>query len=101
KLADETSWRRAIDRSAAGLLQTWLLRRKADGLEILREGKLQHAIKGKVCSFTMTPDGKALVVGGADGSLALYQALTAIKLRDFVGHTGDVSAVTVSRGGEW
>jgi len=46
--------------------------------------------------YTLTRDGRQLVSGGGNGVLALYETQTGAKLRDFIGHTGDVWAVAVS-----
>ena len=51
-------------------------------------------------SYTLTPDNRHIVSGGANGFLTLYKTQTGQKVHDFVGHTGDVWAVAVSPDGQ-
>jgi len=51
-------------------------------------------------SYTFTPDGKAIVSGGGNGVLLAYD-LDGNKLGEFVGHTGEVMAVTTSPDGRY
>jgi WD40 repeat protein len=50
-------------------------------------------------SLTLTPDGKLVISGGGSGILASYSTQTGQKQNEFIGHTGDVWAVAVSRDG--
>lgn len=47
-------------------------------------------------SYGLAPDGRTLVSGGANGTLAAYDTRNCMKTRDFVGHTGDVLALALS-----
>ena len=47
-------------------------------------------------SYTFTPDGQTIISGGANGFIHAYD-LKGKKLGDFIGHEGDVWAVTPSR----
>jgi WD40 repeat protein len=71
-------------------------------LQIVSKGKVERRITRDATSgyahhcYTLTRDGRQLVSGGESGVLALYETQTGDKLRDFIGHTGDVWAVAVS-----
>jgi WD40 repeat protein len=47
-------------------------------------------------SLTLTPDGRAVISGGANGRLASYDPRTGEKVHDFIGHRGEVWGVAVS-----
>ena len=47
-------------------------------------------------SYTLTPNNKYIISGGSNGVLTLYNTKTGDKIRDFIGHTGDVWAVATS-----
>ena len=76
-------------------------------LEVWENGRRLHQITRDVTtgfdhrSFTLTPDAAIVISGGANGALTAYAARTGAKVRDFVGHTGDVLAVAVSPNGQW
>ena len=53
---------------------------------------------GRILDFIATPDGKVVV--GSDFSLKLYSSSGAL-LKEFLGHTGGVRAVAVSRDGRY
>ncbi len=71
-------------------------------LRIVRQGRVVHEIERDRTSghdhrsFTFSHDGRDVISGGAGGFLAVYNRATGEKLRDLVGHTGDVWAVAVS-----
>ena len=50
-------------------------------------------------SATLTPDGATVISGGSGGALSAYDVATGVKRREFVGHSGDVFAVSVSPDG--
>ena len=52
-------------------------------------------------SYTLTPDNRTVVSGGANGFLTLYNTQTGKKIRDLIGHTGDVWAVSASPDGRF
>jgi WD40 repeat protein len=52
-------------------------------------------------SFTLNNDASVVISGGANGTLTSYATRSGSKLRDFVGHTGDVLAVAISPNGQW
>ena len=51
-------------------------------------------------SYSFTPDGEAIVSGGANGTLTAYDRAGS-KLGEFVGHEGDVMAVAASPDGRF
>lgn len=53
---------------------------------------------GRILDFVVTPEGKVVV--GSDFSLKLYSSSGAL-LKEFIGHTGGVRAVAVSRDGRY
>ena len=75
-------------------------------LEIWENGRLARGITRDVTSgfdhrsYTLTPDGRTAVSGGSNGTLTAYDARSGAKLRDFVGHVGDVLALAVSPNGQ-
>lgn len=75
---------------------------EAPNLQIVRNGKIERTITRNTTSgdahdsYTLTGDGRWIVSGGHYGVLTLYETQTGARLRDFVGHTGDVFAVAVA-----
>jgi WD40 repeat protein len=51
-------------------------------------------------SYTFTPNGQTIISGGGNGFLTAYQP-NGSKIGNYVGHTGDVSAVAVSADGRF
>ena len=51
-------------------------------------------------SFSFTPDGSRLLVGGAKGRVVIYDAADARPVGELVGHSGVIGAVAVSPDGE-
>ncbi|MBW2708813.1 MAG: WD40 repeat domain-containing protein [Deltaproteobacteria bacterium] len=52
-------------------------------------------------SYTLTPDNRTVAGGGGNGNLTLYNTQTGKKIRDLIGHTGDVWAVAASPDGRF
>ncbi len=52
-------------------------------------------------SYTLTPDNRTVVSGGGNGVLTLYNTQTGKKIRDLIGHTGDVWSVAASPDGRF
>lgn len=50
-------------------------------------------------AFGLTPNGEVVVSGGDSGTLSTFSTTTGGKLRDFIGHTGDVLALAISPDG--
>ena len=75
-------------------------------LEILENGRLVRGVTRDVTSgfdhrcFTLTPDGSTVLSGGSNGTLTAYDARSGAKVRDFVGHVGDVLSLAVSPTGQ-
>jgi WD40 repeat protein/uncharacterized caspase-like protein len=75
-------------------------------LDILQDGAAEASIeRGSTDGFQhraygFTPDGQTIISGGDGGYLAAYR-LDATKIGDFVGHVGDVWAVTPSPDGKY
>ena len=46
--------------------------------------------------ITLTHDGNMVISGGGNGALASYDTTTGKKIRDFIGHSGEVWSVSVS-----
>lgn len=75
-------------------------------LEVRRNGETEAKIVRenndgyRHTSYTFTPEGDAVVSGGAGGTLSIYD-LSGGKIGDFVGHEGEVWAVTASRDGRY
>ena len=73
-------------------------------LDVMRDGKVQASIERgatdgyRHTAYTFTPDGQSLISGGDDGALTAYD-LKGKALGRFVGHEGDVRAVTPSADG--
>jgi WD40 repeat protein len=71
-------------------------------LKITRDRRVYKTIRRDAASgyahhcYTFTRDGRYLVSGGGNGFLTLYETETGRKVRDFVGHTGDVWAIAVA-----
>nr|VFK56441.1 MAG: WD40 repeat [Candidatus Kentron sp. TC] len=76
-------------------------------LEILVGDEARHPIERGPSdgsdhrSLTLTPDGTTLISGGSWGVLASYDVASGEKLKEFIGHTGDVWAVAPSPDGRW
>lgn len=76
------------------------------GLEIRKDGKAQATIERgpsngeRHSAFTFTPDGKALITGGSWGVLQAY-TLDGKLIGDYIGHEGDIWAVTPSPDGKY
>ena len=74
-------------------------------LQIVKGGEVLHEIERDSTSgfrhkcFTFSPDGRTVASGGGNGFLTLYDRATGKKLRDLVGHTGDVWSVAPSPDG--
>jgi len=75
-----------LDIEDAGEYQASIERGSTDGFE--------HT------AYTFTPDGKTIISGGANGVLLAYD-LNGKRVGEFVGHTGDVWAVTTSADGRY
>ena len=77
-----------------------------DLLDVVQDGKVVATIKRGEKegyahnTYSLTPDGKAVISGGGHGFLTAYD-LKGRKLGEFVGHTSDVWAVAVSPDGRW
>jgi WD40 repeat protein len=75
-------------------------------LQILKKDKVLHKITLGATdgywhrSLTLTPDGTKVISGGGWGFLTSYDTKTGTKLRQFIGHNGDVWAVAVSSDGK-
>jgi len=75
-------------------------------LEIRKDGKVEQRITLDRTngfahnSYSFTPDGQAVVSGGANGSLIVYD-LKGQRLGNFVGHEGDMWAATPSPDGRY
>ncbi|MBI1764504.1 MAG: WD40 repeat domain-containing protein, partial [Acidobacteria bacterium] len=97
---DETAFTRANVSTGSYSLKT--INDSDPNLQILRNGKVERTISRNSSSgfvhhcFSFTRDGQQVVSGAASGFLTLYEMQTGKKLREFVGHTGDVRAVAVS-----
>jgi WD40 repeat protein len=97
------SFQRALDRFG-----TYQLKTKSGNddpvLQVLRDGKVIREITRDPSydhrSFTWINDGQQFVSGGGNGCLTLYDSQTGEKIRDLVGHTGDVWAVAPSPDGK-
>jgi len=50
-------------------------------------------------AYSLTPDGRVVISGGDNGALTSFRADTGEKLREFVGHGGDVLALAISPDG--
>jgi WD40 repeat protein/serine/threonine protein kinase len=59
---------------------------------------LPFAARQRVATFS--PDGSAILIGAQDGSLALFDARTGAKSRDFVGLHANVTAIGMSEDGK-
>ncbi|MCY3019313.1 MAG: protein kinase, partial [Planctomycetota bacterium] len=60
-------------------------------------------IKGKgggISSVALTPDGRQVLAGGANGQLVLWDVLTGREVRSLKGHQGNVNSVAVSPDGK-
>ena len=76
-------------------------------LQILKNGQVIHEITPYSPStdyghrgLTLTPDGKTVISGGSWGVISSYDTETGDKLREFVGHEGDVWGVAASPDGK-
>lgn len=92
---------------------TWSLRHRQAGayngnaaLDLLKDGTVRATImRGpedgfQHRSYTFSPDGQTIIAGASDGWLSAY-GLDGKKIGDFVGHEGDVWAVTASPDGRY
>ncbi|MEE8433802.1 MAG: caspase family protein, partial [bacterium] len=76
-------------------------------LRILRGGRGAHRITRNRTngfdhrSLTLTPDGRIAFSGGSFGWISSYDTATGRKLRDFMGHTGDVWSLAPSPDGRY
>jgi WD40 repeat protein len=108
RLAGQDGWVRATTTFAP-----WSLQRRQGGqyrydavLDILKDGKTQASIElgptdgYQHRAYGFTPDGQSIVSGADNGSVAAYR-LDGAKVGDFVGHEGDVWAVTPSPDGKY
>lgn len=97
--------RRAVSRS--GLMELKLTpNRNLSSLEIWEAGRQRASIDRNSTngfshlSFTLVPTENLVITGGENGALTAHSASTGARVRDFVGHTGDVLAVAVSGDGK-
>jgi WD40 repeat protein len=104
-----TDWNRATVKHGA-----WSMRHRKGGsygfddanLDIMEAGAVRATIERRSSqgyghsAYGLLPDGKSLISGGGDGVLAAY-ALDGKKIGNFVGHEGDVFAVTPSPNGRF
>lgn len=103
-VTDQGGFRRALEAVGPRSARTANGREHAT-LEVWENGRrLSSITRDKTTgfdhrSFSFTPDARAIISGGANGSLTSFDAATGRKLRDFIGHTGDVLAVAVSPDG--
>ena len=79
-----------------------------DTLQIFKNGKVIHEIVREnstgnrhICYGFTDSQGKTLVSGGSFGHLTAYDTATGDKLTDFIGHEGDVWALTISYDGRF
>ena len=56
---------------------------------------------GTVLCMRMSPDGRHLLTGGANGEVRLWNAAAGNSEMEFIGHTADVRAVALSRDGRY
>ena len=76
-------------------------------LEVVKDGRVVAEIERDSTSgydhrsYTLTPDNRTVVSGGMNGVLTLYNTRTGKKIRDLIGHTGDVWAVAASPDGRF
>lgn len=74
-------------------------------LQVYRDGGLLYEIERddtngfRHRSYSLTHDGERFVSGGSNGTLALFETATGRKLRDLIGHSGDVYDVAVAPDG--
>ncbi|PTQ78557.1 WD40 repeat protein [Nitrosomonas oligotropha] len=74
-------------------------------LQIKKNGRVLHTVTRDGTngyfhqSITLTPDGRTVVSGSGNGNITAYDTASGRKLRDFIGHTGDVWAVAPSPDG--
>lgn len=100
-LGDDTGYVRARTRVGALELRT-PTGREHSVLELRQNDRPQcRIIRDETSGFDhrsygLAPDGRTLVSGGANGTLAAYDTRNCVKTRDFVGHTGDVLALAMS-----
>ena len=52
-------------------------------------------------ALTFSPDGRTVAGGGGDGVVRLFEVATGKERARFVGHKGQISAVTFSNSGRW
>lgn len=74
-------------------------------LQIIQSGRTTFEITRDVSSglehrcFTLTPNGRKVISGGANGDLVAYDTETGRVITEFIGHEGDLTAVTLSPDG--
>lgn len=51
--------------------------------------------------FAFTPDGHSVLVGGSDGTMALWDLATGKKVLEFAAHASNVTALAISADGRW
>jgi WD40 repeat protein len=103
--ANTGTFQRATER-----LGTYQLKTKSGNidpvLQVLRDGKVIREIERDSYSgydhrsFTWINAGNQFVSGGSRGFLSLYDSNTGEKIRDLVGHTGDIWAIAPSPDGK-
>lgn len=104
KVTDESSYTRALE-----TFGDYGLRTKSGEmdpvLQIFQKDRLLREIKRDTSSgtahrcFTFTPDGRFVISGSISGLITVYSRDTGKKVRDLIGHTGEVWAVAVSPDG--
>ena len=107
-VTSQKAWQRAITTLGALSLQ----HRKGGNygyeaiLDLLKDGKALASIERGPAdgyfhgAYSFTPDGQTIVTGGVHGILASYN-LDGVKLGNFVGHDGDIQAVSPSPDGKY
>ncbi|MEY6432123.1 caspase family protein [Thioalkalicoccus limnaeus] len=71
-------------------------------MQVYRDGILMYEIERDQTSgfrhrsYSLTQDGEHFISGGSNGTLAMFETATGNKLRDLVGHSGDVYDVAVA-----
>ncbi len=103
--ADQTDFVRAIERVGAIEVRT-PTGAEHEELQVYSNGQRQSTIRRDVTNgfvhraFSLSPDGQTVVSGGDNGALTSFSTANGYKLKEFVGHTGDVLAVAISPDGK-
>jgi len=104
-LSDETEYIAA--RKSAGAVSVSTLTGRVHASLIVSRGRreIRRITRGEHDglvhrSVSLTPDARTVVSGGSAGALTAYDVMTGSKLRDYIGHSGDVFAVAVSPDGQ-